>query len=345
MVAIPKPPVYGPVNLAKGILTRWPVTILNYHSAEMMAAVRRLTADTVYDLVHFDIIHVMGYESSIQRKPRAIVYNWHNIESEAMQRYSETVSSPLRRWYARQTAAKLRRLEYQILDTARGHVVCSDREREQLHQVHRSASIAVVENGVDVPYFAGACDHSSPPNERTLVFVGSMDYFPNQEACSFFTHRIWPQVRQTFPGLRLILVGANPPPSVLSLGTLEGVTVTGTVPDVRPYYRNALAAIVPLRTGSGTRLKILEAMAAGVPVVSSPLGAEGLAVTPDKDILIADPEDPAAWVKQITALTTSPDRCRQLASASLELVRARYDWDILGQTLKDTYNTWLQNPK
>ena len=132
-----------------------------------------------------------------------------------------------------------------------------------------------------------------------------MDYNANVDAVTSFAQRIWPILRQRFPDLQLWIVGANPPPAVVQIGKLEGVTVTGTVPDVRPYYRDALAAIVPLRTGGGTRLKILEAMAAGVPVVSTPLGAEGLPVTPGKNILFADPDDSETWIRQMEYLGES----------------------------------------
>ena len=141
--------------------------------------------------------------------------------------------------------------------------------------------------------------------------------------------------------MRLMIVGANPTPAVSALGAIPGVTVTGTVPDVRPYYHNALAAIVPLRTGGGTRLKILEAMAAGVPVVSTVLGAEGLAVTPGSDILIADADDPQHWIDHLNALAQIPVRKNQIRAA-LDLVRTRYDWEIVGQTLNDTYAAWLR---
>jgi glycosyltransferase involved in cell wall biosynthesis len=113
------------------------------------------------------------------------------------------------------------------------------------------------------------------------------------------------------------------------------------VPDVRPYYGKALAAIVPLRTGGGTRLKILEAMAAGVPVVSTPLGAEGLAVAPERDILFAEPDDAEGWIRQLSRLAASEAECTRLADAAFDLVRVRYDWETLGAKLAQTYRTWL----
>ena len=137
-------------------------------------------------------------------------------------------------------------------------------------------------------------------------------------------------------------MGANPPPAVVQLGNVEGVTVTGTVPDVRPYYHDALAAIVPLRTGGGTRLKILEAMAAGVPVVSTPLGAEGLPVTPGENILFADPDDAGTWIRHLEHLAESESSRKALLASAFELVRTGYDWEPLGRKLCDTYERWLR---
>lgn len=343
VVGIQKPPAYGPLKLVRGLCGRWPLPVLNYTSPEMQAAVARMTGGEPYDLVHFDLVHLVRYSESIALRPGArparIVYNWHNIESEAMRRFSVTASSPAKRWYARLTASKLSQVERHILKTAFGHVVCSAREREELRRIAPSARIAVIENGVDVSAFC-------PPQEaagevRKLLFVGLMDYYPNVQAAVEFAHRIWPRIREKFSGMALWIVGANPVPAVLELGKLEGITVTGTVPDVRPYYRDALAAIVPLRTGGGTRLKILEAMAAGVPVISTPLGAEGLAVTADENILFAGADDPEAWLRQLGYLI-SGSGCKALAASALQLVRTTYDWGILGRKLCDTYEGWLR---
>ena len=339
VVGIPKPDSYGAAKLIQGVIGRWPLPILNYTSPEMSAAVERLAGAGRFDLIHLDSIHMIRYGQLPALQGARIVYNWHNIESEAMRRFGATVPSLPRRWYAGQTAAKLAALEQGMLRDAFGHVVCSARERDQLHKSAPAARIQVVENGVDTQYFAAAGESAQVTQQ--IVFVGTMDYYPNVEAATSFANNIWPQVRERFPQMRLMIVGANPTPAVSALGALAGVTVTGTVPDVRPYYRDALAAIVPLRTGGGTRLKILEAMAAGVPVVSTVLGAEGLAVTPGSDILIADADNAQEWIDHLNALAQTTARQSQIAEA-LDLVRTRYDWEIVGQTLNDTYAAWLR---
>jgi glycosyltransferase involved in cell wall biosynthesis len=342
VIGIPKPPAYGPGKTIMGILGPWPLPILNYTSPEMSAAVARAIGSREFDIIHLDSIHMMRYAlaAAMERKnsPRPI-YNWHNIESEAMRRYGDTAPSRARRWYARCTATKLERLESSILHTAFGHIVCSERERAQLRQKAPAAHIEVVENGVDTGYFASSED---PVASRRIVFVGAMDYFPNSEAAIFFANRIWPHVRTMLEGAELAIVGANPGPAVLALGELPGVKVTGMVPDVRPFYRGALAAVVPLRTGGGTRLKILEAMAAGVPVVSTPLGAEGLDVVDGENVLLVDSGDTEGWANRLVSLAESPAHRAQLTAAGLRLVQGRYDWEILGSKLRATYEAWLR---
>jgi glycosyltransferase involved in cell wall biosynthesis len=344
IVAIPKPPAYGPAKLVRGVVGRWPLPVLNYTSAEMSAAVDRVAGANTYDLVHLDGIHMIRYGEIATRRGGSrtrIVYNWHNIESEAMLRFSATVASPAKRWYARLTASKLASLEREILKTGFGHVVCSQRELEELRHIAPSARIAVIENGVDVASFSPGT--VAAPRTRKLVFVGLMDYYPNVEAATSFARNIWPRLRQRFPNLELWIVGASPTPTVVQLGNLEGVTVTGTVPEVFPYYRGALAAIVPLRTGGGTRLKILEAMAAGVPVISTSLGAEGLAVTSGQNILLAGPDDAETWLRHLEQLEASESGRSALSAAALDLVRTTYDWEILGRKLSDTYEEWLRD--
>ena len=335
VVPVPKPGAYTIGQKLAGLVGKWPLPILNYTSPMMMDAVGKLLSKNRYDLIHLDSIHMIRYAEGAGTP---VVYNWHNIESEAMKRFARTVGSGPKSWYARVTADKMEALERQMLRDDFGHIVCSERERIELSRISPGARVSVVENGVDTAHFQTGHGTSRAKN---IVFVGTMDYYPNVEAAISFVANIWPSIRNMVPGIQLAIVGANPTQAVRDLGQTPGITVTGTVLDVRPYYQNALAALVPLRTGGGTRLKILEAMAAGVPVVSTPLGAEGLAVTPDTDILMANPDDVAAWTNHLVRLANESTLVDSLASAGLELVKSRYDWQILGRKLTQTYATWL----
>jgi glycosyltransferase involved in cell wall biosynthesis len=344
VIAVPRPRAYTPWKMVRGLTGRWPLPVLNYTSNEMVAALYHATRSQRYDLVHLDSIHMAAYVAplgeAMSTTPR-VIYNWHNIESELMRRYAKAVRSPLRRLYSAITARQLERLERSTLRSAFGHVVCSERERKQLCEAVPVSRMAIVPNGVDTAYFA----ETGPPAEsrNRIVFVGLMNYHSNVDAAVAFTREVWPRLRSRLPGCTLTMVGATPDPAVLALREVAGVEVTGTVPDVRPWYREALAAIVPLRTGSGTRLKILEAMAAGVPVVSTALGAEGLDVSPGGNIILAAASDPDAWVRELAGLAESEPWRQQLTASAGQLVRERYDWTILGESLVTTYRKWLES--
>lgn len=341
IVGLQKPRAYSPLKIVRGLTGRWPLPVLNYTSPEMLHAVAGLARREHYDLVHLDSIHMTGCVDVLTKTlgpDLPIVYNWHNIESELMRRYSAVVSTPARRIYSAWTARQMERLERSILRTGFGHVVCSQREQQELHRMDSAARVAVIPNGVDTAYFAGT---GPSGKQNRIVFVGLMSYYPNIEAAVTFSQNVWPRLRDQLPGYTLTFVGANPVPAIMALREIAGVEVTGTVPDVRPYYRDALAAIIPLRTGGGTRLKILEAMAAGVPVVSTALGAEGLAVEPGRHILMADVDDGESWLGALAGLAESEARRRALTSAALQLVRDQYDWTSLGQSLCKTYAEWL----
>jgi glycosyltransferase involved in cell wall biosynthesis len=157
-----------------------------------------------------------------------------------------------------------------------------------------------------------------------------MDYHANIDAALYFARTTWPLIHSRRPELRLVIVGAQPPEQVRALVS-DSVIVTGTVDDVRPYYHKALVSVVPLRVGGGTRLKVLEAMAAGTPVVSSTLGAEGLAVTHGKDILIVD--SPEAMSDAVVNMQAASEEYQQQIAHARQLVKEQYDWNVVGGIL------------
>jgi len=328
-VLISKDPGYTPANILRGLLGPVPVNVLNCWTARAVAELRRLLDGQQFDVVQVEGVHLTPYLPYIRaaRSRPAIVGDWHNIESEIMRRYSENTAGLPRRLYARRTAGLLEKMEVRLLKGCQAHSVASQREQERLLARVPGANISVVENGVDVSAYS-TIPAGGP--RRDLLFVGSMDYHANIEAAVRFAADTWPLLHARRPQLRFVIVGRSPAPAVQALARLPGVAVTGTVDDVRPYYSQALATVVPLRVGSGTRLKILESMAAGVPVVSTRLGAEGLEVTEDRDILLAET---AAETVRATEALADGERWRSIAAAARELARTRYDWPILGEKL------------
>lgn len=337
IVPVPPPRFYSPGRVLRGVIGRWPLPVLNYTSPAMEQTIRQLAAVKRFDAVHLDSIHMAGYAPLLRSLLPAsrLFFNWHNIESEGMQRYATLTSTSLpKSLYARLTARRLASVENNLVRAGYGNVVCSERERKQLSHIPH-ARIAVVENGVDTGQF----QHIRPAAKRhRILFVGLMSYHANIDAILWFVRTVWPGLREQFPDKILTIVGAKPVPAVLALRDEPGVEVTGTVPDVRPFYAEAFVAIAPLRTGAGTRLKILEAMAAGVPVISTSLGAEGLDIVPGENILIAN--DPEEWMRAMPLLTDEAF-CGRLTEAGRRLVNSRYDWQIIGASLFNTYSRWL----
>ena len=355
IVTVKRDPGYTPAKLLRGALGRTPISLLNYTTEPMKSALAALLKEQEFDVVQMESIHLMGYLPIIRSapKPPLVVCDWHNIESELMQRYSERAPNFLRGTYARRTARQLHALEKQATHDFDHHVVVSDRDRDQLLKLNAATRVSVIENGVDSAHYSDAeldRAHQSwradaiqqkpdrqgdAPAPTRLIFVGSMDYHANIHAVVDFAKDVWPAIHRRFPQLTFTIVGRDPAEEVQQLKSIAGIEVTGTVEDVRPYYREALASLVPLKIGGGSRLKILESMAAGVPVVSTTLGAEGLEVEDGKDIIIADTGE--RFVETIAKLVQADATRLKLAAAGRDLVARRYEWTIAGESLFRIY--------
>ncbi len=321
---------YRPANIVRGFIGPTPLNVLNFTSARVISEVDRLLREQTFDTIQIESMHLIAYARRIrQLTPQTrVILDWHNIESEILARYAENDSNPLRAWYAQRTSTLSRKVEDELLRLCHAHTVCSEREREVLLQRVPAARIEVVGNGVDCEFFAA---NPAPGGaRRDVLFMGRMDYHANIDAASYFVKNTWPLIHARQPELRLVIAGAQPAKPILALRE-QGITVTGTVDDVRPFYQSALTSVVPLRVGGGTRLKVLEAMAAGTPVVSTTLGAEGLAVTPGKDIVIAD--SPEAMADAVLGLQDESPQWQQLAANARRLVQVKYDWSVVGEIL------------
>jgi glycosyltransferase involved in cell wall biosynthesis len=330
---------FSPLNLVGGFIGPVPVTLLNNKSNRASAALVQLLRNQEFDSVQIEGVHLLPYLDVIRRESpqTAVIADWHNIESEIMWRYSEA-ANPLKRLYARRTARLIEDMETLLLRRSDAHTMASQREKATLNQRAPGAMIQVIGNGVDVgAHTSGrieaAWSKAGEPEQAggNVLFVGSMDYHANSDAALQFGREVWPLIHARLPGSQFVIVGRKPSGAVQALARKPGIRVTGTVDDVRAFYHKALAVVVPLRVGSGTRLKILEAMAAGVPVISTALGAEGIDVTDGKDILLA--ESPDDFVAAITRLASWPDLAQLLRNGGRALVASHYDWPGLGEKL------------
>jgi polysaccharide biosynthesis protein PslH len=329
---VPQSGRYSPWNLLRGFVGPTPLSILNYYDAKVAGELHRLLRERSFDIVQIEGIHLAGYLPIIRSAPShpLVICDWHDVESDRMARYSEHAPNWLQDVYARRTAGLLRSAERKLLADCDAHVMVSDRDLQLLRAMAPQIKARVIENGVDVALYP-APPQSANEAGTSVVFVGSMDFHPNIDAAAYFAREVWPKIHAQALELQFVIVGSRPVAAVRELAKLPGVVVTGTVEDVRPYYRNAMAAVAPLRIAGGTRLKILEAMAAGVPVVATRIGAEGLEIKSGQDFLLGDTPDEMASC--VSLLYGSPALRGQLCSRGRELVKARYDWAALGDSL------------
>jgi polysaccharide biosynthesis protein PslH len=338
VVTFHKDRIYTPFKIARGLAGPIPLTVLNCWSSQSASQLAEVLRSRPFDTVQVEGVHLMEYLPIIQELPGppAIVVDWHNIESEGMWRYAKNTRNWAKKIAAKRTARLIERAEDRLLNSCAIHTVTSERERQKLLARCPSANIQVIPNGVDTGYFsakeiAQACRRSVQNAVKpTILFVGSMDYHANIDAVTWYSRNVWPAIAQNNPDLQFTIVGRNPARDVRSLES-DRIQVTGTVADVRPYYASAVAAIVPLRSGSGTRLKILEAMAAGVPVISTRMGAEGIEVEDSIHLLLADSS--AEMAEAVHRVASSNETRTCLSQAARELVCKVYDWSVIGKKL------------
>lgn len=315
-------------QLVGGLFSSIPVAVSRWTSAAMHRKIVDLLRQHHFDGIVCDFIApALNLGDTLAQ---AVLFQ-HNVETMIWRRHLENAADPLRRFYFRLQAERMFACERELCKRARHVVAVSDTDAKLMREMFGIRNVSTVATGVDVDYFRRP---AAAQARFDIVFVGSMDWMPNHDGVRFFFEEILPRVRRAVPECTVGIVGRTPPADLVESARRDGrITVTGTVPDVRPYLWGASLSIVPLRIGGGTRLKIYESMAAGTPVVSTTIGAEGLEVMDGQNILLADtPEDFAAACVQ---LLQKPDERAGLAAAARELVAARFSWDAVADRFEE----------
>jgi glycosyltransferase involved in cell wall biosynthesis len=254
----------------------------------------------------------------------------HNVESLIWRRYAEAEVNPVKRWYVRRQWWKFERFERWAYSAATAPVAVSRDDADLMRERFGVGRVEVVENGVAVDYFRPQRDVDRDPAK--LLFLGSLDWRPNLDAAALLLDDIFPKVRAAVPSASLALVGRRPPEWLKArAAATPGARVFADVPDVRPFLATCGMLVVPLRIGGGSRLKILEALATETPVVSTRVGAEGLQLTPNRDLVVT--ETPAEMTGAILAAIRDPDELRDTAERGRLRVQARYSWGPLADRL------------
>jgi glycosyltransferase involved in cell wall biosynthesis len=251
----------------------------------------------------------------------------HNVEYLIWKRLADLETNPIRRALFEIEWRKLRNREAEACRRASLTIAVSEDDRRRLAELAPGARMASVATGVDTSYFV---QNGFKPRASQMVFCGSMDWHPNEDAVFYFADSILPRIRAEVPDATLTVVGRNPSGRLRDLAASHaGITVTGTVEDVRPSVGEASVYVVPLRAGGGTRLKILEALAMSKAVVSTTVGAEGLALESGRHFVAAD--DPARFADEVVALMRNPERRTRLGQEGRYLVETQNSWDIVAR--------------
>jgi len=251
--------------------------------------------------------------------------DFQNLDSEIWRRLGETASRAAVRAFARNQSPRVEALERRLVREAGGISCVSMRDARALEAFSPRTAPLTVPNGVDLSRFAFRAE---PAAEELLFFAGDLSWPPNAEGIRWFRDRVWALVRSRRPEARAEILGRGAPRDLLARRD-EGLRFLGEGEDAREHWKHASVAFVPLLAGGGTRLKILEAAACGVPVVSTPVGAEGLDLVPGSEIAVA--ETPEAFADAIASLLSQPDARRRQAAAARRRVESRYDWTPIGE--------------
>ena len=309
------------LETAFGVFSLLPVVIARKRSRAARCLIEQLLRKEHFDLVVCDFLTPAINLPTAQ----PFVLFEHNVETTIWRRYAEVAKDPVQRLFFKIQAERLLQFERTVCQRATRVIAVSEADASSLSELCGISNVSPIPTGVDATYFA------RPPapaqtDDSGLVFVGSMDWIPNIEGILWFTREVLPLVRRQIPRCTLTIAGSRPTSSIRKLATdYPFVRVTGTVDDIRPYLWEGGVSIVPVRIGSGTRLKIFESMAAEIPVVSTTVGARGLDVDSPDNIRIADTPEAFATAC-LHLLLDGAERARQV-DAGYQLVRERYTWD------------------
>ncbi len=289
-----------------------------FYSSALAGRVKQLLAQQRWDLIFVHCSSVAQYVQHVQGTPK--ILDFGDMDSQKWLEYANYKPFPLSLGY-RFEGHKMLAAEKRL---ARRFDLCTATTRAEWQTLNDYGTGAATDwfpNGVDAQYFSPT---DGVYDADTISFIGRMDYYPNQECMSRFCKQVWPLLKQRRPSLKLLIVGADPSPEMRALGSLPGVTVTGSVPDVRPFIRGSALMVAPLAIARGTQNKILEAMGMGVPVVTSSAAAGGVDAEAEQHFLVAD--SPADLAAAVLRIVENPAERARLAAAGRERMLSHHAW-------------------
>jgi glycosyltransferase involved in cell wall biosynthesis len=310
-----------------------PFSVATHTSRAMRLVADQLAVKDPPDLWHCEWT---PYAQMMFRRPGRWVVMAHNVESLIWQRYAENESNPLKHWLISQQRRRFERFESWAYSAATRSIAVSQEDADRIEKQFSAKDVAVVDNGVDIDSFKP--DPSVTPDPHRMLFLGSLDWRPNLDAVQLLLKEILPRVLAAKPQANLAIVGRKPPDWLRAEASKRiGVELHADVPDVRPFLHSAGMLVVPLRIGGGSRLKILEALAAGTPVVTTTVGVEGLRLQATEHITVADVSE--AFATAVIDAMNRPQAMQMQANLGRSRVLAEYNWDGLATKLEEVWQS------
>ncbi len=327
------------MNTGLHCLSRRPLQLHYWYAPQMQRKVNQLLAEEHFELIHAQLFR-MGQYVTNAHGPAKVLDLCDSLALNLSRRAN--LDGIPKRFLVKLEEKRVRRYEIDIMKAFDCGTVVAHFDRDYLLKQDNSLNLSIVPMGVDLGYFRPSSkNHAQSPDSLRadfapiLLFTGTMNYFPNADAAVYFCNEIFPSVRERYPKARFYIVGNHPSDQVRRLETQDGVVVTGYVPDVRPYFKEASVFVAPLRAGSGIQTKNLEAMAMGVPVVTTSVGAMGLEADIGKELLVAD--TPLVFAEQVIYLLDNKHLRENIAQIARTRVETDYSWEAIGERLKHVY--------
>ena len=325
-------------TVGRGLPTRTPMSAALFGTRHFRHAVQSALAAGPFDIVQVEGSYTASaIAGTALMRDTTVVLSTQNVEAERLERMAQVGPGISREVLLGMESRRMASWEPRMARSFDGIMAVSERDADTFRRWCPGVPVHLAPNGVDLEYFA---PRDGERSENGLLFVGSMDYPPNIDAATWFAERVLPRIHAREPQAQLRIVGRHANRLRHLRDNLPGVEITGYLDDVRTAYWDCSVFVVPLRAGGGTRLKILEAMASGLPVVSTAIGAEGLNVTHGADILISD--DEAAFANAAIDLLRDRGRAHRLAHEARKLVVREYSWDTIVQGMEAFYATTCQ---
>ncbi len=318
------------IRLFFQMFSKYPVSALNDYSTMLKNAVEDELDKNSYDIAICDFVQSALLFKEVSKLPTLLFQ--HNVEAMIAKRHVEQNSGILARMFWWLQWKKMSFFEKAACKKFNSVIAVSEDDKRLFQKLYGADNVSTIPTGVDLDYYNVSTDRKE--TKSSLVFCGSMDWLPNEDAVFFFINDILPEIKKSVPDITLTVIGRNPSGSLSKIvGNTPEVTLTGWVDDTRPYIEKGQVFIVPIRIGGGTRMKIYEAMAMGKPIVSTVVGAEGLPVENGTHLILADPAEDFA--KQIIRLFNEAQTRESLGKNARIYVEANFGWPVVANIFSD----------